>query len=507
MDHTTNLLSDNIEVGRNAPEEAPRLEDEPLDLDLGFGDDLIGGDSANDTTVHMGRDAPPPRPQDEEFGDVLKVLDDDMPLLDHGEDTFAEDITSALRPTRRRGSPAVEDADRMEVDFEQALGLPMDDILAEDAAAPISPLDEPNRERDTLSPLSVLRPSEERELEENYFRQNETTIYEPGQDEEDESVQQTRRPRRGKIIQPDAGTTLPSSQVKQWQQDRSRILKPTSFLPRDPVLLTLMEMQQSGDFVSNILGDGRGRGWAPELRGVLSLEVVRKSGKLKRKHEAEDAAAAPAEEVTDLAEKRPRLEFEHDDEGPMLDADVSIPVVDTSAVTDGGIIDIPAYEDAAPLGDDGMAASRRSPEDEEERASPLPNEAFDDTVAPLVHPADSGPVALGTQHAVHLLRDRFGSSAAEDPSQRNKASVLFQDLLPERRTTKADATKMFFEILVLATKDAVKVEQESDALGGPIRVRGKRGLWGSWAEQEAGGEIADQDDDAMNVLEPVAVQV
>ena len=51
---------------------------------------------------------------------------------------------------------------------------------------------------------------------------------------------------------------------------------------------------------------------------------------------------------------------------------------------------------------------------------------------------------------------------------------------------------MFFELLVLGTKDAVKVEQESGELGLPIRVRGKRGLWGDWAAREAGGEIASQ---------------
>ncbi|KFY21915.1 hypothetical protein V493_07006 [Pseudogymnoascus sp. VKM F-4281 (FW-2241)] len=78
---------------------------------------------------------------------------------------------------------------------------------------------------------------------------------------------------------------------------------------------------------------------------------------------------------------------------------------------------------------------------------------------------------------------------------------MFQDLLPERGTSKADATKMFFEVLVLATKDAVKVEQTQGELGGPIRVRGKRGLWGSWAEREAGGEIAEELGDMDQILE------
>ena len=55
-----------------------------------------------------------------------------------------------------------------------------------------------------------------------------------------------------------------------------------------------------------------------------------------------------------------------------------------------------------------------------------------------------------------------------------------------------DATKMFFEVLVLATKDAIKVEQPQSDLGGAIRLRARRGLWGSWAEEKAGGEIATQ---------------
>lgn len=41
---------------------------------------------------------------------------------------------------------------------------------------------------------------------------------------------------------------------------------------------------------------------------------------------------------------------------------------------------------------------------------------------------------------------------------------------------------MFFEVLVLATKDAVKIEQDGKKIGGPIRIRAKRGLYGDWAE-------------------------
>ena len=123
---------------------------------------------------------------------------------------------------------------------------------------------------------------------------------------------------------------------------------------------------------------------------------------------------------------------------------------------------------------------------------------FDDTTAPLLYPEEQGAVSVGTQHAVHLLRDRFASSEGESSSlsssrRQNKTAILFQEILPESTTSKAEATKMFFEVLVLATKDAVKVEQSDSQLGGPLRIRGKRGLWGAWAEKEAGGEIAEQE--------------
>jgi cohesin complex subunit SCC1 len=89
---------------------------------------------------------------------------------------------------------------------------------------------------------------------------------------------------------------------------------------------------------------------------------------------------------------------------------------------------------------------------------------------------------------VHLLRQHFAPdypvSATEppSPSQRTKTEAFFTDLCPEATTSKQDATKLFFEMLVLGTKDAIKVDQSSEELGGPIRVRGKRGLWGDWAE-------------------------
>ena len=138
----------------------------------------------------------------------------------------------------------------------------------------------------------------------------------------------------------------------------------------------------------------------------------------------------------------------------------------------------------------------QDPRESDDEAISFPRDAFDETTAPLLHPTEQGAVSVGTQHAVHLLRDRFKSLAGTSQSSQKKWNILFQEMLPEATTSKADATKMFFEVLVLATKDAVKVDQPEGQLGGPLRIRGKRGLWGAWAEKEAGGEIEEQDADS-----------
>lgn len=214
---------------------------------------------------------------------------------------------------------------------------------------------------------------------------------------------------------------------------------------------------------------------------MLSLDAVFGSNDLKRKR---DSGVADVDSDAGAA-KSPRLEL-GDDTDFGFGGDNGLG--NNSVAGDGTILEIPA-DDGGFHGDDDHV--------ERDVGSPMPD--FDETTMPLVHPADSGPVSIGTKHAVHILRDLFGAEAATDDEKRKKTSVVFQNLLPEKQTTKAEATKMFFECLVLATKDAIKVDQGPN-LGDAIRVRGKRGLWGDWAEREAGGEISNQ-----NQPEPAAV--
>lgn len=460
-------VSSQIERGRRAS--TPLRLEEDIGLDLDLGTDVVTPSRGRD--IEVGRDAPTALSMLEDRDETLKLYENDDLELDLGLDQ--------TELPGRASSSVMPDFQLPPLDDDIQMGG-MDD----DAGLPI-PQDEPEiRQRQSESPLSSVRSSVERDLE--------RTMHPEQQQEEevDETIQQAQRVKRRKVLQPDLAIELNSREIRMQQNDRSRILKPASFLPRDPVLLALMEMQRTGGFVSNILGDGRSRGWAPELRGILSLELIRQPPKRKRDEDV------PAERTASPAINIPELNINPVDDAP-------IPVFDMGEDTViEPLIHDPADPTLPPMGQEDDEPLPVPRFDSEEAVSlgpgmdiglPSDADAFDDTTAPLLHPSQSGPVSLGTKHAVHRLREHFGPAAEHSAEERARTTVLFQDLLPERTTSRADATKMFFEILVLATKDAVKVEQSTDVLGADLRVRAKRGLWGQWAEMEAGGQIEGQD--------------
>ncbi|KAE8325255.1 Rec8 like protein-domain-containing protein [Aspergillus sergii] len=440
MDFGSQLFPDSS-LRRSVSQEPARLEDHTLvDLDLGEDDTPLG----HDFSMEVGRDAPAPRPVEEDlFSDAGKFNDVDLPL-DLGEDDAPLDKMDLAYEGPQDTLLQAEDT---------AMDLGDDGELAFDA-------DERRSERESMSVLSEMPDADMEKLQQE---QGEDQDQDEGAADDDATAQHSQRAKRRKVmtVELDKVTDYKAQIIKGLQADRSTILKPTSFLPRDPVLLTLMDMQKNGDFVTNVLGGGRGRGWAPELRDLLSFDAIKKAGELKRKRDSGiadmdiEAAAAPA------------LEFGEEEAIVPIDEGVGL----DSTLHQRSDIEFP--------GDDDDQVLHLS--DDEGLNHPL--EELDDTI----QPTDSGPVSVGTKHAVHILRDCLGESAVEQ-----KKSVKFQDLLPERKASKADATKMFFEVLVLATKDAVQVEQRPDTVGGPLKIRGKRALWGSWAEESANGEVGTQ---------------
>lgn len=441
------FLSHSVELPRQ-----PEIELEDRDeLDLDLGEDFEPLDEGPSLEMGRNRASSMLRPE-AEFGTELKDLRDDIDLdLDLGDD----DLTELARGTELN---PLGDTEMGGMD----LPLPLESSVAGD--------DFPQLAREE-SPLSELGEEETTRLAQEVAEQDPTMLE---LEQEEESIHQARAKRR-KVITQDAETMISTAQLRDQQANREKILKQASFLPRDPLLMALLNMQRSGGFVSSILGDGRSQGWAPELRGILSLELVSRPSKRKRDN-AIAGLEQTEEEAAAEAEKTPQLEFEQDE--PTL-GNVDFNLGDDSTLAaDDDIIHLPSDIGARPMVED-------------EAESPVPDN-FDDTTVPLYHPAESGPISLGTKHAVHLLREQFGSEAEESESIRQKNTIVFQELLPEAQTSRADATKMFFEVLVLATKDAIKVEQPGNGLGGPLRIRAKRGLWGQWAETAASGELASQ---------------
>ena len=431
------------------PGEEPLYNDDDLNLDFNGGDMDM-----NDTTVsiNVGRNAPTPTPAPEDIFGEEGLLHDDEDGLNL---EFEQDIPMMDQPDIQMADDTLPPADN-----DEPLNFGDDETLQLRQAA------EAGRQRDTESPLSEADPDLLRELDQ--------TFQHPQDEEQVEEVaaQQRQRSRKQKPILPDVETVLHNRQIKAQAEDRSKILRAPSFLPRDPLLLSLMNMQKNGDFVTNAINDGRSMNWAPELQGLLSFETVFRSGDRKRKRDSGVGGLSEDEH----SEKSPRLEGPEDvieDEGIQLnDAQRLTPADDVlpQPISEEG----PALDDMVPGEDDeGIFGG---------------DDTFDETTIPLIHPADSGPVSLGTKHAVHLLRDRLGDAGGAHPSSPAKKSVLLQDLVPEGQTNKEDATKMFFEILVLATKDAIKVDQNDKAIGLPLRIRAKRGLWGSWAETSPGDD-------------------
>ncbi|KAH5062371.1 hypothetical protein HBH96_064620 [Parastagonospora nodorum] len=452
------FLSGSIEQPRM---ELMELEDDDLNLDLG--EDLEPTAGFDDgTSIERGRDAPLERRMSVEYGtEIDKDLIEEDLNLDLGDDL-----------TEMPPAPDFNLGDDMDVTMGE---MPDMEITVDPSVAGDGPANLAREE----SPLSELGEEEATRLAQEVADESTTNFAPEQEEEEEESVHQARAKRR-RVIGQDAETMLSTATLRDQQQNRDRILKAPSFLPRDPLLMVLINMQRSGGFVSNIFGDGRSQGWAPELRGILSLEVVSRPSQKRKRDSGVADLGTEDEEAAAAAENTPQLEFEHDD-----------PTLGDMGGIGGDNTSLGGLDDIVQLPDDPIQQAQ----DEEFADSPIADN-FDDTTVPLVYPAESGPVSLETKHAVHLLRDRFGAEAEHSETQRQQSSIVFQEMLPEARTSRKDATKMFFEVLVLATKDAIKVEQPTNDLGGPIRIRAKRGLWGEWAETGASGELASQNQTA-----------
>lgn len=451
---------------KKAPEQPQDDLDMDVELDLDLGDD-------DEPSIEFGRkDTAPARGVEED------LINDDDKFQGNG---FMENEPLTGIPDNFP-MPTVEDDENMDMmlmdDPMEDVTIPVIDDLST-AAPPVTAL--PELDRDSESPLSSARSSVVRTFDET--RLSDLQEQEEGSEI---SIHRQHKAKKRKFLPVDVDTVMSQAQIKQMQADRSAILKPLELLSPNPLLLNLLRMQQDGSFVTDIMADGRSKNWAPELRGILSLakiDAARTSWESKRKADRNTANAR----AKNMDAETPQPEGPRADTPRNYTPELQIPEDDEEIVRfddDDQHFDreVSRLDAAHANGDDTVMHEQLEPLDQE---SLIDN--FDETVAPLLYPTEQGSVSQGTRHAVHILRERFGSSDQStqgSSSSSQKPHIRFQDLCAEATTTKADAARMFFEVLVLATKDAIKVEQAEGPSGAPMKIRAKRGLWGAWAEYE-----------------------
>ncbi|POS87342.1 hypothetical protein EPUL_003360, partial [Erysiphe pulchra] len=469
-DFSSQFIQSSIE---NSEEILEPMDELDLGLDLGFDLEVS---SKNDLSIEMGRNISVVRDVED---DLVSKMDIQVPAKSTPFEVLERD-TSLNIEFGNDSAQIVDNGIRVgdtDMDVEMYMGHQQDLTL------PSVPLLQP--ERISESPLSDIDETlvrDEATHEYNLPEPNPVEQEEQREQELDEQVQETvtrkpaQRAKRHRQLHPDPTIELSSAQIKSQQSNRDKILQPRIFIPRDQCLLALMQMQKRGDFISSAIREARSDGWAPELREILSLNAVRN---LKRKRIFESETIEKGVEDERRFSSRPRLQLPSEDEDRILASDSanadnfnreelnSDPTLQDQTIIEMGS-EIPRFDDDQ----EELTALEQAHSPGEAGTSILPS-------------TDPKYLSLGAKHAVNLLRDHFGS---EDNS---KKSVLFEELLPSSSVSRADATKFFFEILVLGTKDALKVEQPPAVLGGPITISAKDGLWLASAERGAAGESDD----------------
>ncbi|KAI5778588.1 Rec8 like protein-domain-containing protein [Geopyxis carbonaria] len=451
------LLSD-VEIGRDAP------------MERSMGADFFNDSNLSDLGLEEPSKARIERPRFELEDDIdlgINLGDDDMGGLG-GDFGLGGEGDTTIQPLGEK-TPVPEEAP-----------VPMDmEIEGEQP-------EQAERERSD-SPLSSVRSSVERQIstrvEEHIGEPDVTFAAEADRmesEEMDDLPGRATTTRRRKLMI-DSVTEIKAKQIKHQQEDRSRILREPSFLARDPRMLALMSIATNGTIAHTIF---RPRTINVDLANLLSPEFVARMAATKLKR---DAGHLEDDEEVEVgrARKQPRLEIPEEipEEEAMAEADQQLdePSAEILEMETLGDVSMPQFGDDEPQFDMPIREGTGSPQPEIQAQGE--ESVIADILAETLPPAPPAAISRETRNAVHVLREQFS-----EPSP--KKTVVFQELLPENTTTRIDATKLFFEVLVLATKDALTVKQS----GGfdKIEIGQKQALWGAWAEEKDEQQVAEE---------------
>lgn len=351
-------------------------------------------------------------------------------ILDIGQDELTYDGPS-IELGRRAGSELLDDPELSLQDTNMTFdNVPQDDGK-DISAAPEFILDDIPE----FQPDEVILPTTPRANPEPLDPEA-TPLPEDGEQATPRPIKQA--PRKRKIAE-DVTTEIPSRTVSANLKDTSAIRKKQKFLSADPIMLNLQRKSLTGGFASDIFEP---RNLNPAIRNLLAPELLRRMTAIRMKRKRD--ATVEADEVEQNATKERRIgdesttNFETD---PL--PEFELPQMEFSTIREEDDSDLPALE----LENVGEGPSAR---EETTQYATLEPPQSDPIEAPQTQMESQTQVAsINTKEAVQQIRDTLDASPT--------SNITFEGLAAG--STKAAASELFFQVLLLASKDAIKVTQ------------------------------------------------
>ncbi|CCJ28293.1 unnamed protein product, partial [Pneumocystis jirovecii] len=428
-------LDPSIEVGRG---HQLNLVDDPLvqidesqkiDLDLGIGDN---DGLQNDISVEIGRDRVPESRFSQEFSNIIgsekDVNDENIFLTDvdmgnHLDTIHSNDMHDPLEPVTEFSIHQLEAID-------QNNGLILED-----------------RERSISGTTSTLT------AEILEFDELQAGIPESN----DKTTQSKTHQSRYKRVLEDSAIEISSKAFSSQLRNTSSITKQNKLLSSDPIFLTLTQLQTSGKFATHIFEPSNVH---PSIVSLLNPGYISfvQSNLFKRKrveninqndYDSANVSKHAKIDTTPINESRIDADLSNNNLGnfELENSNILLPVDDNS---------ISIYDNSEINADQVSKSSIYDFSIKQDKEIELVNESTFD---------------LGIYDDLDListLRNRFNLE-----KNASKNTINFNDLI--ENASRIDVSKKFLEILVLATKNLINIEQKESY--GDIRISASKELF------------------------------
>ncbi|KAK9765755.1 sister chromatid cohesion protein 1 [Basidiobolus ranarum] len=261
----------------------------------------------------------------------------------------------------------------------------------------------------------------------------------------------SRQSRKRKLIV-DQVIELPSDHISGQLKDTSDITQEEAYLPVSRKMMRLKQIQDEGaHYYLSLNGP---QNVVPELLGLFTRELVKDQQTVPETEESREAFGLEIEE-----ELMPSIPV---DEPGISSFDFSEPaLIEEETIAAEVSEQVPMLPEEMPTEDVGEGISQvpgspvLSITGEQSTEGLGRSEIFD---AEEIEEPEAGTEAAfskSTVKTMHLLRTEIQKAA--DPGMEKSTSLKYRNIAGN--ATRTDAVKFFFELLVLSTKDVVKVKQ------------------------------------------------